>query len=83
MLSALLEREVRSARHRHGIDKIPILPEGRASATPTTPRILECFADVSWHAFREGERAINFPVELKPVARLLLALADVPPELYR
>lgn len=83
MLSALLERQVRSAMRRESIDKLAILPEGRASATPTTPRILENFADVSWHAFQEGDRSISFPVELKPVASLLLRLANVPTELYR
>lgn len=83
MLSALLERQVRAAMSRQGIEKISILPEGRSTATPTTPRILENFADVSWHAFREGGRLIQFPVELKPVASLLLGLADVPMELYR
>jgi transposase len=82
MLSALLERQVRSAMSRQGIEKISILPEGRATATPTTPRILENFADVSWHAFREGDRSISFPVELKPIAGLLLRLADVPRQLY-
>jgi transposase len=83
MLSALLERQVRTAMSRQGIEKISILPEGRATATPTTPRILENFAGVSWHAFREGDRSIQFPVELKPVASLLLGLADVPREHYK
>ena len=83
MLSALLERQVRAAMSQQGIEKISILPEGRATATPTTPRILESFADASWHAFREGDRLLQFPVELKPVASLLLGLADVPMELYR
>lgn len=83
MLSALLERQVRAAMSRQGLEKISILPEGRATATPTTPRILENFAGVSWHAFREGDRSIQFPVELKPVASLLLGLADVPRELYK
>ena len=83
MLSALLERQVRTAMSRQGIEKIPILPEGRATATPTTPRILENFADIAWHAFREGDRSISFPIELTPVASLLLALANVPRELYK
>jgi len=83
LLSALLERQVRSAMRRKNIDKISILPEGRASATPTTPRILENFADVAWHAFREGDRSISFPVEIRPTPCLLLELADVPPELYK
>ncbi|MCI0353714.1 MAG: IS1634 family transposase, partial [Acidobacteria bacterium] len=54
LLSALLERQVRSVMQRRNIPKIPILPEGRSTATPTTPRILENFADASWHGFQEG-----------------------------
>lgn len=82
MLSALLERHVRATMRRQGIDTIPILPEGRATATPTTPRILEHFADISWHAFTEGDRLITFPVELGATPTLLLALAEVPRGLY-
>jgi transposase len=83
MLSALLEREVRSAMRRKNIAKIPILPEKRPTATPTTPRILENFADASWHGFQEGDRSIHFPVELSPTAYQLLDLADVPRVLYQ
>ncbi len=83
MLSALLERQVRSAMRRRDITKIPILPEGRSTVTPTAPRILENFADASWHGFQEGDRSINFPVELSAAGSLLLDLADVPRELYR
>jgi len=82
-LSALLERQVRSTMSRHDIDTIPLLPEGRATATPTTPRILESFADACWHVFREGDRSIHFPVKLRSVASLLLRLADAPRELYQ
>ena len=82
MLSALLERQVRAAMSRQGLEKISILPEGRATATPTTPRILENFADTSWHAFNEDDRSINFPVEISHIATLLLELAEVPRELY-
>lgn len=83
MLAALLERQVRSAMRRRDMTKIPILPEGRSTATPTAPRILENFADASWHSFREGDRSINSPVELSAAGSVLLDLADVPRELYR
>jgi len=82
MLSALLERQVRSAMRRKGVEKVVVLPEGRATATPTTPRILENFADVSWHEFQEAGRMLSFPVELPPSLTLLLDLADVPRALY-
>jgi len=83
MLSALLERQVRSAMRRRDIPKIAILPEGRSTATPTTPRMLENFADASWHGFHEGDRSISFPVEISATSALILDLADVPRELYQ
>ena len=82
MLSALLERQVRTAMRRKGIQKIPILPEGRPTPTPTTPRILENFDDASWHEYLEQDRAVSFPVDLKATPLLLLDLADVPRSLY-
>jgi len=82
MLSALIERQVRAAMRRKGIEKIAILPEGRPTTTPTTPRILENFDEASWHEYLEKERAVSFPVELEPTALLLLDLADVPRSLY-
>lgn len=83
MLAALLERQVRAAMHAKALAKIPVLPEGRSTATPTTPRILENFEDVAWHEYQEGERFVNFPVELTPTQNLLLDLAGAPRALYR
>lgn len=82
MCSALIEREVRSAMREAGIGSIPILPEGRMSTTPTTPRILENFADIAWHEFEEGGRLVAFPVELNPTQKLLIDLTGVPRERY-
>ena len=83
MVSALIERQVRLAMQAEGIAKIPILPEGRPTTTPTTPRILENFADVAWTEFQEGERTVTFPVELNNAQKLLLKLAEVPQTLYQ
>lgn len=75
MLSALLERQVRSAMKTRRIDKVTVLPEGRASATPTTPRILENFADVTWHAYENGRELVSFPVKLTSVRTCCLTSA--------
>ena len=83
MVAALLERQVRAAMTVRKINEIPILPEGRDTSTPTTPRILENFTDAVWHEFQEGERYVSFPVALNSIQELLLTLADVPHELYR
>lgn len=82
MCSALIERQVRRAMQTQDHKALPILPEGRPTTTPTTPRILENFQDVGWQEFREGERAIAFPVELTPLQETLIELAGVPKERY-
>ncbi len=66
-----------------GIPDLPILPEGRPTTTPTTPRILENFADVAWHDFQENERIVSFPIELNSTQKMLLELAEVPPTRYQ
>jgi transposase len=82
MCSALIEREVRTAMKARGIETLPILPEGRPTHTPTTPRILEAFADVAWHEFREGDRVVGFPVNLTPTQETLLDLLGLPRTAY-
>lgn len=82
MCSALIERQARQAMRAAGIAKIRVLPEGRPTATPTTPRIFEMFEHVAWHEFEEGRRTVTFPVELNPTQELLLRLLDVPQDAY-
>lgn len=82
MCSALIERQVRKAMITRGIETLPILPEGRRTHTPTTPRILEAFADVRWHEYQEGERVVAFPVQLDKTQTMLLDLLDIPRSAY-
>jgi len=82
MCSALIERKVRTAMKDRGIETLPILPEGRRTHTPTTPRILEAFADVSWHEYRQGDRAVSLPVNLTSTQETLLDLLGVPRTVY-
>jgi transposase len=82
MCSALIERQVRQAMKARGITSLPILPEGRPTTTPTTPRILEAFDHVAWHEYEEGPRAVTFPVQLTPTQELLLTLLDMPTTAY-
>jgi transposase len=82
MLAALLERQVRTAMKTRRIHDLPILPEGRETATPTAPRILENFTNAAWHEYEKGDDYVNFPVELSKTQRLLLQLADIPETSY-
>lgn len=82
-VSSLIERSVRQAMVREGIKELPLFPEGRQTATPTCPRILEAFKDVCWYEVRRGEEeVVCFPLKLTALQKLLLKLLEVPQGLY-
>ena len=81
-LDALIERTLRMGMIRDGIDALPILPEGRATKTPTTARLLETFSGVSWYEFQRGNETVTFPIELSPLQKQLLALLDIDLDAY-
>jgi transposase len=80
---ALIERQVRRAMQRGKIDALPLLPEGRETASPTAARILEAFSDVCWYEFDRGEETVAFPIALSPLQSQLLELLDVPRTAYQ
>jgi transposase len=82
-VASLLERQVRTGMHRHGLKTLPLLPENRPTATPTCPRILEAFRDVRWYEVEHHGEVIAFPIELSSLQRTLLELLGVPAEVYR
>src|SRR3990172_127553 len=81
-VDALIERTVRQAMKRLGLETLPILPEGRATKTPTTARLLEMFTDVAWYEFDRAGEAVTFPVQLSPLQKQLLRLLDMDPSTY-
>ena len=81
-LDALIERTLRQAMKRHGIDALPILPEGRLTKTPTTARLLETFSGVSWYEFERGGETTTFPTDLTPFQKELLRLLEMDPSAY-
>jgi len=83
MVDALIERTVRQSMARRGIDRLPILPEGRWSPTPTTARILETFSDVAWYEFERPTDQVVFPVRLTPLQKDLLKLLVMDASAYR
>jgi transposase len=82
MVDALIERTLRQAMKREGLESLPILPEGRQSKTPTTARILEMFTGICWYEFERGGETITFPIELTPLQRQLLALLGIDRSVY-
>jgi transposase len=55
-LASLIERTVRGNMHCRGIKQLVLLPEERSSTTPTCPRLLETFANVSWYECQQKDQ---------------------------
>jgi transposase len=81
-LDALIERTLRQAMQREGIEALPILPEGRPSKAPTTARLLEMFSDVAWYEFQRGDETVTFPIRLSPLQKELLRLLGMDASTY-
>ena len=81
-VASLIEREVRRNMTRERIKELCLLPEDRMTSTPTAPRILELFKNVSWYEFQRGDEVIRFPIKLSDVQAKLISLLGVPKELY-
>lgn len=81
-LDALIERTLRQAMQRQGIESLPILPEGRPTRTPTTARLLEMFSGVCWYEFERAGEAVTFPIQLTPLQKHLLQLLGMDASAY-
>jgi len=82
VVEALIERTIRMSMQRQGIDSLPILPEGRSTKTPTTPRVLEMFSGVCWYEFERGNETVAFPVKLTSLQKKLLRLLGMDKAAY-
>lgn len=85
LVQALIERELRLAMARQNIDELPLYPEQRQCAHPTTEQVLRLFS----HAQRQtlttssGQTVQVFDAELTDLQRQLLGLLGVSPEAFR
>jgi hypothetical protein len=77
MVLALLERQGR--RRVRGKPLVGLYPEGRPSAAPTGPAILECFRGLCVVVVREGTTTTRHLAEPNAVQQRLLRLSDLPP----
>jgi len=83
LLEALLERELRGAMQRKGIESLPLYPEGRPCRWPTARRVLDLFEPVQRHTLKHGKRPAEVLVtDLTRVQRRLLNLLGLPPKQY-
>ncbi|OXC77962.1 IS1634 family transposase [Caballeronia sordidicola] len=84
LIQALIERELRLAMKRENIDELPLYPEQRQCARPTTEQILRLFSLAQRHRLIEGAHTVQvFAVPLTELQRQLLRLLGVPEDAFR
>ena len=82
MLQSLLERELRQAMQREGIESLPLYPEGRPCAKPTTRRIIDVFEPVQRHRLQAADQTQTLTTELTTLQKSILKLLGINSENY-
>jgi hypothetical protein len=83
LISALIERQIRTAMTAAHAHHIPLYSEVRGCTAPSTGRIMEIFADLTRHELhRDGHLVQTFQPELSPLHQRVLQLLDVPTTSY-
>src|SRR3989304_2453307 len=80
LAEALLERQLRQAMEREGIEALPMYPEGRPCRRPTARRLIDLFEPIQRHELHQPPPPL-IP-ELSPLNRRLLRLLGVPATTY-
>jgi transposase len=80
LIQALIERELRGAMKKAGIDAIPAYPEERECKAPSTRRTLDLFDNVERHELvtATSKEPTIFATELSESQRLVLELLEIP-----
>ena len=82
LVQTLLERELRLAMLRDDVDDLPIYPEGRACAAPTSRRIFDLFEPIQRHELTRDRKLEVFVTKLSRAQRRILKLLRLDPERY-
>jgi len=83
VVEALLERQLRQAMRRKGIESLPLYPEGRPCRWPTAPRVIDLFESVQRHTLEHRRQPPEILVtELTRLQRRLLKLIGLPAKDY-
>ncbi len=83
IVQTLLERELRQAMERAGIESLPLYPEGRACRRPTTRKILDLFDGVQRHELTlPGCEPEVMVTELSPLQKQVLKLLGISEKSY-
>lgn len=84
LVESLLERELRQAMEREGLESLPLYPEDRPCRRPTARRVIDLFADIHRHTLHSDDEAPTvFVTELSALQRRILKLLGVPTTKYR
>ena len=83
LVQALIERELRRAMQREGIDELPLYPEERTTQRPTAEQILRLFSLTQRHILQhDGVNIHIFDPEFTDLQQQVLALLKVPVSAY-
>ena len=83
LTQTLLERELRQAMARAGEASLPLYPEARPCARPTTHRLIEVFSSIQRHEVRVGEGEVQVVVtKLTKTQRSIIRLLGLDPRTY-
>jgi transposase len=83
LVQALIERELRLGMKHNNIEELPLYPEQRQCARPTTEQVLRMFSlAVRNKLVRNGEAVQVFDCEFTALQKQTLALLGVPDRLY-
>lgn len=83
LMQTLLERELRQAMARAGEKTLPLYPEDRPCARPTTHRLIEVFSSIQRHEVRVGEGEPRVMVtKLTKTQRSIVRLLGLDPRTY-
>ena len=83
LMQTLLERELRQAMARAGEASLPLYPEARPCARPTTHRLIEVFSSIQRHEVRVGEGEAQVMVtKLTKTQRTIIRLLGLDPRTY-
>ena len=83
VIQTLLERELRRAMARAGEATLPLYPEERPCARPTTHRLIEVFSTIQRHEVRVGGGEPQMMVtKLTKTQRTIIRLLGLDPRTY-
>jgi transposase len=79
LTESLLERELRHAMAREGVESLPLYPEARACRRPTARRVIDLFEDVQRHELvTESQPIVVFMTDLTRLQHKILRLLGMP-----